>query len=350
MKWRIIGAIVLKDLSLYFRNRFIAVITVLGIVAFLVLYFVMPGATSVTEVGLYAPVVPSAFAEEESKYIDFVMIDSEVALREAVAGGEYYVGIALPADIMEKFDRGEKPDVKVYFSQETTDEMQELYRLFIQELAFKQTGQFASFNETQIVLGTNLLGQDIPLRERMRPLFAVMLLMMEMFGLANLITVEVERRTVHSLLATPMRVRELFAAKGITGIILSFIPAVLFMALVGGMNSQPLVILTSMLLGAVMVTGISFLIAFLSKDFMSILGWVLVGLIIMAVPAVGIMMPGTITGWAKVIPSYYLVLPVHQAAHYGSGWGDVWQYLLALVGFDLAFIGLGIMALRRKFQ
>ena len=350
MKWRIIGAIVLKDLFLYFRNRFIAVITVLGIVAFLVLYFVMPGATSVTEVGLYAPVVPSAFAEEESKYIDFVMIDSEVALREAVAGGEYYVGIALPADIMEKFDRGEKPDVKVYFSQETTDEMQELYRLFIQELAFKQTGQFASFNETQMVLGTDLLGQDIPLRERMRPLFAVMLLMMEMFGLANLITVEVERRTVHSLLATPMRVRELFAAKGITGIILSFIPAVLFMALVGGMNSQPLVILTSMLLGAVMVTGISFLIAFLSKDFMSILGWVFVGLIIMAVPAVGIMMPGTITGWAKVIPSYYLVLPVYQAAHYGSGWGDVWQYLVALVGFNLAFIGLGIMALRRKFQ
>lgn len=350
MKWRIIGAIVSKDLSLYFRNRFIAVITVLGIVAFLVLYFVMPDATSVTDVGLYAPVVPSVFAEEESKNIDFVMVDSEAALREAVAGGEYYVGIALPADIMEKFDRGEKPDIKVYFSQETTDEMQELYRLFIQELAFKQTGQFASFNETQIVLGTDLLGQDIPLRERMRPLFAVMLLMMEMFGLANLITVEVERRTVHSLLVTPMRIRELFTAKGISGIILSFIPAALFMALVGGMNNQPLVILTAMLLGAVMVTGISFLVAALSKDFMSILGWVFVGLIIMAVPAVGIMMPGTITGWAKAIPSYYLVLPVHQAAYYGSGWGDVWQYLLALVGFDLAFIGLGIMALRRKFQ
>ena len=201
-----------------------------------------------------------------------------------------------------------------------------------------------------MVLGTDLLGQDIPLRERMRPLFAVMLLMMEMFGLANLITVEVERRTVHSLLVTPMRIRELFTAKGISGIILSFIPAALFMAVVGGMNSQPLVILTAMLLGAVMVTGISFLIASLSKDFMSILGWVFVVLIIMDVPAVGIMMPGTITGWAKVIPSYYLVLPVYQAAHYGSGWGDVWQYLVALVGFNLAFIGLGIMALRRKFQ
>ena len=350
MKWRIIGAIVSKDLSLYFRNRFIAVITVLGIVVFLVIYFVMPGATSVTEVGLYAPVVPSAFAEEESKNIDFVMVDSEAALREAVAGSDYIAGIVLPADIMEKFARGEKPDVKIYFSPETTEENRELYRNFVKGLAYEQTGQLARFNETEIVLGTDLLGQDIPLRERMRPLFAVMLLMIEMFGLANLITVEVERHTVQGLLVTPMRVRELFAAKGITGLILSFIPAALFMALVGGMNNQPLVILTAMLLGAVMVTGISFLVAALSKDFMSILGWVFVVLIIMAIPAVGIMMPGTITGWAKAVPSYYLVLPVHNAAHYGSGWGDAWQYLLAMAGFDLAFIGLGIMALRRKFQ
>ena len=350
MNWRIMGAIVSKDLSVYFRNRFIAVIIPLSIVAYLIIYFVMPSATSVTDIGLYAPVVPSAFAEEETESFDFVMVDSEAALREAVAESDYPAGIVLPADIMEKFARGEKPDVKIYFSPETTEEIRELLRIFVKGLAYRQTGQLASFNETEIVLGTNLLGQDIPLRERMRPLFAVMLLMIEMFGLANLITVEVERRTVQGLLVTPMRVRELFAAKGVTGIILSFIPATLFMAVAGGMNSQPLVIFTAMLLGAVMVTGISFLVAALSKDFMSILGWVFVLLIIMAVPAVGIMMPGTITGWARAIPSYYLVLPVHQAAHYGSGWGDVWQYMLALAGFDLAFISLGIMALRRKFQ
>ncbi|MFC1994674.1 ABC transporter permease [Chloroflexota bacterium] len=350
MKWRIVGAIVTKDLTVYFRNKFIAVITVLGIVAFLVIYFVMPGTASVTNVGLYAPVVPSSFAEEDNEHIDFVIVDSEAALREAVAGSDYSAGIVLPADIMGKFARGEKPDVKIYFSPETTEEMRELYRNLVLELAFEQTGQLASFNETQIVVGTDLLGQDIPLRERMRPFFAVMLLMIEMFGLANLIAVEVERRTVQGLLVTPMRVRELFAAKGITGIILAFVPAALFMALVGGMNSQPLVILTAMLLGVVMIVGISFLVSSLSKDFMSILGWVFVALIIMAIPAVGIMMSGTITGWAKAIPSYYLVLPVHQAAHYGSGWGFAWPYLLALAGFDLAFIGLGIMALRRKFQ
>lgn len=350
MNWRIVGVIVSKDLSLYFRNRFIVAITSLSLVAFMVVYFLMPGTAVVTEIGLYAPVLPSAFAEEEMENTDFVMIDSESALREAVANSEYFAGIVLPEDIMEKFQRGEKPDVIIYFSPETTEENRELTSLLVKSLAYEQTGQLASFNETEIVLGIDLLGRDIPIRERMRPLLAVMLLMIEIFALANLITVEVQRRTVQGLLVTPMRVRELFAAKGIMGIILSFVPAALFMAVVGGMNNQPLVILTAMLLGAIMVTGISFLVAALSKDFMSVLGWIFVVLIIMAIPAVGIMMPGVVTGWVKVIPSYYLVLPVHQAAHYGSGWMDVGQYMLALAGFDLAFIWLGIMALRRKFQ
>ena len=350
MNWRIISAIVSKDLLVYFRNRFIAIITVLGLVSFTVIYFVMPGTASVAKVGLYAPVAPPVFAEENNPRYDFVTVDSEATLIEAVTGNDYFAGIVLPADIMEKFARGEKPDVKIYFSSETTEEIREYYRNFVESLAFQQAGQIASFNETVIVLGTNLLGQDIQLRERMRPLFAVMLLMTEMFGLANLITVEVERRTVQGLLVTPMRIRELFTAKGITGLVLAFVPAALFMAMVGGMNSQPLVVLTAMLLGAAMVIGISFLVAALSKNFMTVMGWVMVALFVMAAPAVGIMMPGTITDWAKAVPSYYLVMPMHQAAYYGSGWGDVWQYMLAMVGIDIAFIWLGVTALRGKFQ
>ena len=122
------------------------------------------------------------------------------------------------------------------------------------------------------------------------------------------------------------------------------------MVIAGGMSNQPFIIITALLLGALLVTGISFLIASLSKDFMSSIGWAFIALIVMVIPAVGIMMPGTITGWAKIIPSYYIVLPIHQAVHYGSGWKDVWNYLLVLVGFDLAFVWIGIMTLRRKFQ
>jgi len=56
-----------------------------------------------------------------------------------------------------------------------------------------------------------------------------------------------------------------------------------------------------------------------------------------------------ISGWVKAIPSYYLVDAVHRAANFGSGWGEVWQSLLMLLGFDVAFVWVGVMALRRRF-
>ncbi|MBN1375032.1 MAG: ABC transporter permease [Dehalococcoidia bacterium] len=350
MNWRIVGALIAKDFTLFFRNKFIAVITVLSISIFVVIYLVMPSTTTAYEFGLYAPVVPPVFVEEDDANYDFAIFNSEEALRAAVTENDYIAGIALTADIMEKFERGEKPDVKLYFSAEANEVIRNLVRVLVEGLSYQQTGQFTEMNTTEIVLGPDLLGRDIPLRDRMRPLFAVVLLMMEMFALADLIIVEVERRTVQGLLVTPVRVRELFTAKCITGVLLAFVQAALFMVIAGGMASQPLIVITALLLGALLVTGISFLTASLSKDFMSSIGWILIAFIVLIIPAIGIMMPGTITSWAKIIPSYYIVLPIHQAVHYGSGWGDVWPYLLALGGFDIIFVWIGIAALRSKFQ
>ena len=62
MNPHIISALVSKDLSLFFRNRCIAVITVLGIVGYLGMYFAMPGSVDETlEIAFYAPVIPLVF-------------------------------------------------------------------------------------------------------------------------------------------------------------------------------------------------------------------------------------------------------------------------------------------------
>ena len=77
---------------------------------------------------------------------------------------------------------------------------------------------------------------QIPPRDRLRPLLAVLIVIFETFGLANLISEEVERGTIRALLVTPMTVKDLFIAKGIIGVGLAFIQGVLFLAIVGGMN------------------------------------------------------------------------------------------------------------------
>ena len=351
MNLRIIGALVVKDLSLFFRNRFFAIITVIGLVFYIVIYFVMPKSVNENlEIGLYSPVVFPAFEQVQGEGLEIEGVESEELLKEGVIEGQYVAGIALPADIMESFISGQKPKIGLYFASDVPEEIKTSVEVLIRELAYQQIGQVLTIEITEEILGPDLADMQIPPRDRMRPLFAVLLIMMETLGMANLISEEIERRTINALLVTPVSVKELSIAKGITGVSLAFVQAVLLMAIIGGMSQEPLIILTALLLGAVLVTGASFIIAALSKGFMSVLAWGMLILIILFIPAFGIMFPGAVTGWVKAIPSYYLVDTVHRASNFGAGWGDIWYNLVVLLGFGLALGLIGIMALRRKFR
>lgn len=352
MNLRIIGALVSKDFSLFFRNRFFALVTALGLVVYLVIYFVMPSSVNESlAIGLYAPGdIPPAFDQMQEEGLEIEEVDSEEALREAVTEGQYVAGVVLPADIMERLMSGQNPQIKMYFAADTPEEIKDAAGVLIRELAYLQTGGPLAVKVSEEILGPDMIGMQIPPRNRLRPLLAVILILMETMALGTLIGEEVERRTIQALLVTPMTVEELFAAKGITGISLAFGQAALFMAIVGGVSRQPLIILITLLLGAILVTGIAFLIGSVAKDMMSLLPWAFVVFIPLMIPSFGVLFPGTITGWVKVIPSYYLVDTVHRAANFGAGWDGVWLNLLILLGFDLGIVWIGIMALRRKFR
>ncbi|MFC2009694.1 ABC transporter permease, partial [Chloroflexota bacterium] len=238
--------------------------------------------------------------------------------------------------------------INLYFASDTPDEIVDAVHTVITELSYLQTGQDLAVEISSEILGPDMLGMQIPPRDRMSPLFAILLVMIETIGLANLISEENEKRTIHALLVTPVSVKDIFISKGIIGVGLAFSQAVLFLAIVGGLNSGPLIILVALFLGAVLATGVAFLVASLAKDFMSVIGWSMPTFIILTIPAFGILFPGTISGWIKIIPSYYLADTVHQVARLGSGWSDVWHSLLILLGFDVVIICIGIIALGRK--
>jgi len=351
MNLRIIGAFISKDLSLFFRNRFFASMTVLGIIVYIAIYFVMPKQVDETlQIGLYTQATLPFFEQVQEEGLTLQAVDSEEALKEGVVEGEYVAGVVLPADILESFMSGQKPRISVYFASDAPPEIKESVESIIRELAFLQAGQVLPIEVTEEILGPDMLGKQIPPRDRMRPLFAVLLLIVETMGLANLLSQEVERGTIRAVLVTPMSVIDLFAAKGAVGVGLAFIQSVLFIAVVGGMNTQPLIILVALLLGAVLVTGIGFLIAALGKDMMSVMAWGIMIFVLLSIPSFGVAFPGTVTDWIKAVPSYYLVDTIHRAANFGSGWGDIWYNLLILLGFDIAFFWIGIIVLRRKFR
>ena len=352
MNFNVIKALVAKDFSLFFRNKFYTFISIIGLVVYLVIYFVMP--PSVDEelgIGVYAPVMPPAFKlVQQDEGVAFEMFDSEDALKDAVTAGDYAVGMALPADIMDKFNAGEKPNIVLYYSSDAPDEIKDTVEVMVRELAYMQTGHPLAIDVSAEVLGPDMLGAQIATRDRMRLMLAIMLIMFEMLGLASLIAEEVEAGTIRALLVTPMSTRELFAAKLIMGVGLTFTQGVLFMAIVGGLNHQPIIVLLALLLGSILFTGSGFLIASISRDMLSSMGWGIVVLLIYSIPSFGIMFPGIVTGWAKVIPSYYLTDILHKASNFNAGWGDVWLNMLILTGFIAVVIWAGTTVLRRKFQ
>jgi ABC-2 type transport system permease protein len=353
MNWRSIGALISKDFTLFFRNRFFAVITVLTLVMFAVIYFVMPNSVDETlEIGLYAPVVPPALElmQEAERGLEIVEVESEEELKEDVTEGAYVAGLVFPPDIMEKLALNQPPEIKVYFASDMPDEIREVVYVLVTEMAYLQTGQTLNIDWQPEILGEDMAGSQIPQRDRVRSLFAVFVLMTETFGLAGLISEEVERRTAWALLVTPMTVKDLFTAKAVLGTLLAFGQALLLLAVVGGMNAQPLIIATALLLGAVLVTGVAFLMASLGKDFLSVTAWGVPALVILSIPAVAIMIPGPLSDWIKVIPSYYLTDTIYQVSNFGAGWSDVWRNLLILAGFDAVIISAGIGVLRRRFQ
>lgn len=75
----------------------------------------------------------------------------------------------------------------------------------------------------------------------------------------------------------------------------------------------------------------------------------MLALIALAIPGIAVALPGFISDWVRVLPSYYLVDAVHRTVNFGAGWADVGLDLVTLAGFAALFVALGIAALRRRF-
>jgi len=352
MSWRIIKTLIAKDFKLFFRNKFFGVMTIFGIILYLVFYFIMPNAVDETiEIGFYASHAFNMFNENiEKEGLIIRQVKSEDELKQAVTDKELHIGISIPEDIQKSLISGKKPQIFVYYSSDLSDEIKEMYTILIGEMINEMSGFKIDIDQVEIVLGPDMGGKQIPYRDRMLPLLAVMLLVTETLGLANLITSELEDGTIQALLTTPMKVTDLFAGKGITGVFLAFSPAVLLMIITGSLTQNILLIITSLLLGSIMVTGLAFFIASISKDMMSVMAWGTLLMIVLFIPAFTVIFPGPVSGWIKVIPSFFLVDALHRAVNFDIGWSGNLNNIMFLIGFNIIFVFLGIITLKRKVR
>ena len=351
-----IVAIMGKDLREFARNRFFVFITLLVLVAYVAIFWFLPDSVDETvHIGVSGTVLNTdvgGVTDGGTAGFALEVYPSEEELRAAVeeGRGDIVAGIAFPPDFLASVAAGEKPTVRLLIPAGLPAEVRLLLQGAVDEVAFSIAGSPPPVDPITeaIVLGTDRAGAQVSMQQQMRPLLLIMVLMVEVFALSSLVAIEVQERTAVAVLATPVRIVDFLAAKGIFGIILAFVEAALLGILIGAFAVNAPAVIVILLLGALIVTGFAMISGSYGKDFMGTLMISMLFMIPLMIPAFAALFPGSTPGWVKIIPTYGLVDAMIRITVDGAGWSDIAPALLMLAGWGLVAFGAGALVLRRR--
>jgi len=398
-------AILRKDIRVYSRNMIYLFLTVLGLVFFIAIFWLVPDtvdeeitfaispplATLISEgkESLQAHGVPAqlldqfdefetAFEEEGFVLVEF---ENEELLIKAVSGElEIYrtdqgrfiiydpdgdqqapadagkvsldIGMSFPSSFFSDAVLGQQSTVTVFADAAVPEEIRGAMQGLIREMAFQLAGHELPVelpDEEMIILGQDRLGDQISMRARMRPLIAFFIMMMETFALASLISNEVLQRTVTALLVTPMRIWHFLMAKTLFGTALAMGQAVIILIFVRAFTvaNWPL-LLVIVLLGSLLFTAVAMLVGAAGKDFIGQLMFSLLFIIPLMIPSFAVLFPGSAASWVRILPSYPIVRLLYDVTIHGSLWSDSITLIIYAVIWALVLYGAGLFVLKRK--
>lgn len=355
MNASVVGAILRKDAREYRTDRFFVAMTALALVLYPLFFWLLPATVEETlRVGIVQRGLDPLVAElgADSAGLGLVEYPTRQALQDALVAGEedLAAGLVFPPDFVAAASAGQGSEVTLLVTADVPPEVESALSAVVSELALVLLGEPGpeQLLSEPVVLGEDRVGDQVSLREQLRPLLAFFVLIVETFALATLVATEIQQRTVTAVLVTPATQADFLAAKGLLGTGIAFTEAAVIMLLIGGFATGAPIMLLTLLLGAALVTGVGMLVGTFAKDFMSVLFLSVLAMVPLLVPAFAALFPGTAAGWVQALPSYGFVQTVVEVSAEGAGWAQVAPELLMLAGWTaVAFVG-GWLILGRR--
>lgn len=336
----IISSIVRKDFTEFSRDQLYIFLSIIGLVFFALTYYLVPDTVDETitlgvhQTGTDALVDQFQSGATTAEGLDLVALDTADHLAAAVAGDldvyrtstgdivvvgagaepqapkgaeklDLTIGIAFPDRFVESTAAGGQPTVTVYTDAAVAPEIKSAMTSFVREIAYSITGD--QLPVSQPAQGTAILGPD--------------------------------------------RVGDFLAAKTIYGTILTGAQAlILLLALRTLTTGNWSTLLATVLLGAVMFTGIAMITGSAGKDFIGTLFYNMLFILPLMIPAFSVLFPGTAAGWVKAMPSYPIIDTLNKVTTYGAGWSEVAGSLGVALAWVVVFSVCGLLVLRRKVR
>lgn len=358
-----IFSIVKKDLAQIFRNRFVAVISLMVVVVFAVIYYLLPShVDEVFKLGFHLQV-----SNEAARQLGLEGVREEIAASLSEVGEEEPEGglELLWADSLQELKRmveeeevsagvsfevtGQEPDLTLYVSSKTPQETSDAAEAVAAEIGYSLVGYQLPADFQATIIGPDMVGRQIPMRDRVRVILLSFVFLLELYSLGNLIMEEVQRKTALALLVTPVTLKDFISAKAVTGILNTFFMGLLLALFLGTVTAQtwPAVVVL-LFLGAAMMVGLAFIIGAVSRDFISMAMISLIPFVVLIVPGFLVIYPGFSSPLMKAIPTYWLIEPLNGVLNYHMGLFDYAAALVYLVLFSVAFFILGFAILKRR--
>jgi ABC-2 type transport system permease protein len=359
----IVRSIIKKDLNELSKDRLWISLSAIGLIFYVAIFWLLPSTVneSIT-VGIYQSgldrVLPKELLEAEEEGIEVVQYESSERLKAAVAGEidtqkEIRIGIDFPDDFLFKTSLRQKTIIRVYVRAGVPEEIKRAMSSMVREIAYLISGDglpVTEPDEQTVVLGEDRIGNQVPFRDKMRPMLVFFILMVETFALASLIAGEVQAKTVAAVLVTPARVGDVLAAKTMLGTLLAFAQAVILLLALNALGKNVLLLLCIVLLASMMVAGLAMITGSAGKDFMGTLLYGMIFMMLLVIPALTVLFPGLASPWVKILPSYGIVKGMLVTTIYGKGWGEFIPYAVLIAVWDIIILGSGLLVLKKKVE
>lgn len=351
-----------KDIAQSFRNRFVMIITIMVLLLFTIVYYLMPSdmkeslrvavlaepefCTNNLDIYSIKSIEYSSkyYTEELKESLEAVVVDSPGEMESLIEDGEVGAGFHIQRD-------GSEFVLNLMVSSKLPNETIDAVKALAVEMARALSGFEPPAEISVETVGPDMAGRQIPMRDKLRVIFLSFIFLLELYGLGNLLMEEVQSKTAHALLVTPVNIREFVSAKALTGIASAFIQGLVLALLLGAITGRTTVpILIFILLGSGTAVGLAFIIGALSRDFISMVMVSIFPFMILMIPGYALLYPGVGSSYMKAIPTYWFVNPINEILNYGASPREFLSSIACLFLFGVFFFSIGYLAFKRRVQ
>ena len=356
MGYRTIGILLIREAKDFFRNKTLIIISILGLVLFLSIYFIIPDKTE-DEVFL------AVYMESENHVLNNFLMEKEIPyepyynfeLFEAdLKNNQYPAGLAITDDIWEQLKSGVEIDIPFYIASDTAEEyvevLQAYLEIYLNEMLLVMQKSPIPLKVEDITVGIDSLTNEVPLKRIFIPLIIIMIYITELLGFGNSLMEEIESRTIVAIMVTPVKLGDFLLSKSLMGVFLIFLQSLIVIFVTGSVNNKFFYIVILLLMSAFLIAGLSFLLASISRDLMTLVSWGLLVMILIIIPVFAVLFPGLQSAWIRYIPSYIMADSLNGLINLNRSWSEIGQNILIICLFSIFFFSIGLYSLKRRIE